>query len=145
MLRRSPAPEPRIELIPLIDVLMFMLTFFLVSMTLAVRLEVMPMELRPYVSGEAAKPRPAITVSLALDGAVYVDREPMEVPAALESIVGRVGSDPETVVYLAVAEGEGSVDRAPILQDLLDRLKDGGVSVSLVGRPREAPQEPPGP
>jgi biopolymer transport protein ExbD len=145
MLRRSPAPEPRIELIPLIDVLMFLLTFFLVSMTLAVRLEVMPMELRPYVSGETAKPRPAITVSLALDGAVYVDREPMELSAALESIVGRVSADPETVVYLAVAEGEGSVDRAPILQDLLDRLKDGGVSVSLVGRPREAPQEPPGP
>jgi hypothetical protein len=37
-------------------------------------------------------------------------------------------------VYIAVADGEGTVDRAPILQDVWERLRGSGLSVNLVGR-----------
>ena len=44
---------------------------------------------------------------------------------------------PETIVYLALADGAGTVDRAPVLQDVWNRLKDTGVSVNIVGKPKE--------
>ena len=49
-------------------------------------------------------------------------------------------ADPATVVYLAVDNGSGKVDRAPILQDLWDRLRDLGVAVNFVGKPKDAPK-----
>jgi hypothetical protein len=46
-------------------------------------------------------------------------------------------ADPNTIVYLAVDHGQGKIDRAPILQDLWDRLKDLGVAVNFVGKPSD--------
>ena len=43
--RRSPA-EPRIELAPLIDVMLFLLTFFIYSVMLMERVDLVPMEMR---------------------------------------------------------------------------------------------------
>ncbi|MEN9669490.1 MAG: hypothetical protein RLZZ386_1397, partial [Planctomycetota bacterium] len=53
---RRTTHEPRIELIPLIDVMMFLLSFFIYSQALAVRISVVPMELRKFQSAQAAKP-----------------------------------------------------------------------------------------
>ena len=41
----------------------------------------------------------------------------------------------QKVVYLAVAEGPSETDRAPVLQDVWDRLRPTGVTINLVGRP----------
>jgi hypothetical protein len=51
-------------------------------------------------------------------------------------------ADPTTIVYLAVANGQGTMDRAPLMQDLWDRLKDLGVAVNLVGKPKETTATP---
>jgi len=34
------------------------------------------------------------------------------------------------------------MDRAPLMQDLWDRLKDLGVAVNLVGKPKETSAKP---
>jgi len=34
---------------------------------------------------------------------------------------------------LAIEDGQGVTDRAPLLQDLWDRLQDEGVNIQLVG------------
>ncbi len=148
---RRTVHEPRIELIPLIDVMMFLLSFFIYSQALAVRISVVPMELRKFESSQAAKPAPAATISIALDGKLFYNR----VPCSIDDIAGRVAEskkeDPKTVVYIAVADGEGSVDRAPIMQSVWDRLRGSGLQVNFVGKPRDAdtpgsaPTPPPAP
>ncbi len=145
-LRRAPH-EPRIEVIPLIDVMMFLLSFFIYSQALAVRVSVVPMELRNFASAQDAKPAPAATISIDLEGKLFYDREPVELDALPERIAASRKEDERTVVYIAVADGEGTVDRAPILQDVWERLRGSGLSVNLVGRrvdrddaaPRRAP------
>lgn len=126
--------EPRIELAPLIDVMLFLLTFFIYSVMVTERVELVPMELREYRSGSAAKPAPAATISVDLTGGLYLDR----LPVAMDELVGKLEpmrtASPDLVVYLALADGESKVDRSAVLLDVWDRLQPAKFNVSIVGR-----------
>jgi biopolymer transport protein ExbD len=137
-LRRVTSPEVRIELMPLIDVMMFLLAFFVYAFVLIVRIEVLPMELQRFESSRQAKPLPAVTISIDLDGKLYVDREPTEMDQVLDKLKAAKVKDERTVIYLAMADGTGSIDRAPLLTALWDRLQDAGLDVNFVGKPRES-------
>ncbi len=134
--------ELRVEFTPLIDVIFLLLTFFIYSMILMVRAELLPMELREFRAAEPAKPQPATVISIDLDGLLYLDREPVELDLLLPRIEARREADPATVVYLAVADGTSTIDRAPLLQDIWDRLKNAGLEINLVGRPKEGAAPP---
>jgi hypothetical protein len=103
------------------------------------------MQLRQFTSGTAATPAPAVTIAVDLDGIVYVDREKVELPQMVEKVREKVTKDKKTVVYLAIAEGQGKVDRAPLLQELWDRLRPLNMTVNLVGRPGIAAANRPAP
>ena len=143
-LRRTPI-HPRIELIPLIDVMTFLLTYFIYATATLMRVDLVPMQLRQFTSGTAATPAPAVTIAVDLDGIVYVDREKVELPQMVEKVRENVTKDKKTVVYLAIAEGQGKVDRAPLLQELWDRLRPLNMTVNLVGRPGIAAANRPAP
>ena len=144
--RRIPH-EPRIELAPLIDVMLFLLTFFIYSVMVMERVDLNPMSLRTYQSGTAAKPVPAATISVDLDGSLYLDR----VPVALDELVPKLEEArekaPDLVVYLALADGDSPVDRSATLLDIWDRLQPAKFNVNIVGRQRRGPEtraiEPP--
>jgi biopolymer transport protein ExbD len=142
-LRRTPL-EPRIELVPLIDVMMFLLTFFVYAQVLTTRVAIVPMELKRFSSGTEAKVPPACSVSIDLDGRVWVDRRESSLDALSGMVEERRKADGRTVVYLAVADGKGAVDRAPILQDVWERLKGSGLTVNIVGKPAPARTVQPG-
>ncbi|MSR19336.1 MAG: biopolymer transporter ExbD [Phycisphaerales bacterium] len=135
-LRRNDS-EPRIELIPLIDVMCFLLTFFFYSFAFMARIELVPMELRKFTTGVRAEPKPAATVSIDLQGRVFFNREAINLDDLRRLAMEAKAAKPETVIYVAVADGQGSVDRAPVLQDVWDRLKDVGMPVNIVGKPRD--------
>ena len=137
--RRTPH-EPRIELAPLIDVMLFLLTFFIYSVMVMERVDLIPRSLRTYQSGTAAKPVPAATISVDLDGSVYLDR----VPVALDDLVSKLDEArdraPDLVVYLALADGDSPVDRSATLLDIWDRLQPAKFNVNIVGRQRRGPE-----
>ena len=132
---RRPSSEPRIEIMPLIDVIFLLLTFFIYAMVLMVRAELLPMNLQSYAAGQNAEPAPAVTISIRLDGTVYFNREIIGIDQLLPRIEQQRLEEPGTVVYLALADGSGDVDRAPILTQIWDQLKDAGLDIHLVGRP----------
>jgi biopolymer transport protein ExbD len=135
-IRREP-PEARIELNPLIDLMTFLLTFFIYAVVMMVRVDMVPMELKRFSSGQPAKPAPAATISLDIEGLVYFNKEKITVEEVAARVKAAREADPTTIVYLAVDHGQGKLDRAPILQDLWDRLKDLGVAVNFVGKPSD--------
>jgi len=126
--------EPRIEITPMIDVIFLLLVFFIYAMVLMARVDLVPMELQTFETGRPAEPAPAATISIGLDGLVYLDRTPIEIDDLADAIRERTTRDPSTVVYLAVADGQGEVDRAPVLQTVWDRLRPTGITINLVGR-----------
>lgn len=139
---RRETTEARIELNPLIDLMTFLLTFFIYAVVMMVRVDMVPMELKQFSTGLPAKPTPAATISLDLDGSIYFNKEKVKLEDVAVKVKAAKDADPSTVVYLAIANGQGTLDRAPVMQDLWDRLNGLGVAVNLVGKPKEKAAEP---
>ena len=136
MLRlRRAEPDMRIELMPLIDVIFLILTFFIYAMVLMVRVDMVPVPLESYASGESPEADPAIAVTLRLDGSIYVGQDDTGLNGMLDSIKASQAENPELVIYLAVEAGEGSTDRGPLLTSVWDRLNRAGIDIKLVGQP----------
>lgn len=134
-IRRS-VEEPRVEIMPLIDVIFLLLTFFIYAMVLMIRAELLPVQMQKFSSGEPARPAPAVTLTIDQRGLLYCDREPIEVDAVVDRLRQTVAGNPETVIYLA-ADARGDSDRLPIFLDLYDRLAFAGLDIKLVGRPSD--------
>lgn len=135
-LRRSEAPF-RVELTPLIDVVFLLLTFFIYAMVLMDRVELVPLELKPLEAGMVvtdAAPPPARTLSLDGSGGMFLDREPIALEAVVPTLQATLEEDPETVLYLAVADEVGPTDRIPVLLELWNQLRIAEIPIRMVGR-----------
>lgn len=119
----------------MLDIVFLLLTFFIYAFLLMVRIDIVPMELRSFESGVTATPSPAATISIDLDGGLFLDRVSLTAEDLVPAIRGRLVEEPRTVLYLAIADGTGSVDRTPTLLEVWSRLQDAGISVNLVGSP----------
>ena len=131
---RRPEHEMRIEIMPMIDVIFLLLTFFVYAMVLMIRAELLPVQMQEFASGQPAKPAPAVTISLDRSGALYVDRDPVTLDNILDRLRSVTKGDPETIIYLA-AEEMGDIDRLPTFLSLYDRLAHADLDIKLVGRP----------
>lgn len=121
----------------------FLLTYFIYATATLMRVDIIPMHLRQFRSGtQAATPAPALTVSMDLAGQTFVDRELVPLEDITARVKKRLDQDRKTIVYLAIADGEGTVDRTPLVLDLWDRLRTLNITVNLVSRPGSAPRVP---
>jgi len=134
---RRTAPEPRMEIMPLIDVIFLMLTFFIYALVLMVPIELLPVPLQTFASSQPATPAPLVTVTIALDGRLFVNRDPVAMDEVASRLLAAVKEEPRTVLAIALADGQGEVDRAPILTELWDNLEGLGLEINLVGAPKD--------
>jgi biopolymer transport protein ExbD len=142
-LRRSEQPF-RVELTPLIDVVFLLLTFFIYAMVLMDRIELIPLELKPLEAGAVvtnAAPPPARTLALDGSGGMFLDREPITLEAVVPTLQAALEDDPETVLYLAVADEVGPTDRIPVLLELWNQLRLAKIPIRMVGRVVDTPSE----
>ncbi len=73
----SPRRRPRIEIIPLIDIIFFLLaTFIMVSLSM-VKNQGIPVRLPQAATGQAQSTEQFLTVSVTKNGAFYLDRKRM--------------------------------------------------------------------
>lgn len=115
----------RLEMMPLIDVVFLLLTFFVFAMVLMVRLDVSEIRLPQGRAGEAPLERaPAITVALASDGVLTINGEPTERDALIVTLRDLLETTPESLVFVA-ADGESTTDD---LFALMDTLEAAGIS-----------------
>lgn len=138
-LRRS-QHEVRMEIMPMIDVIFLLLTFFIYAMVLMVRAELLPVQMQEFASGTPATPAPAMTLSLDMKGDLYLNRHPIALDDVVESLQLAIAENPETVIYLA-ADERGEKDRLPLFLKLYDRLALAGLDIKLVGRPSDRPRK----
>lgn len=133
---RRPQHEYRVEILPLIDVIFLLLTFFIYAMVLMVRAELLPVQMQEFASGQPATPAPAMTLSLDAGGDLFLNRQPVALDDVVPRLQQAVRDDPETVIYLA-ADERGQTDRLPKFLELYDRLALAGLDIKLVGRPSD--------
>jgi len=129
--------DTRIEMMPLIDVVFLLLTFFIYAMVLMVRAEVLPVPFESYISGEAATPKQAVSITIAVDGNLYVGTNVVTLDGLTNSVRSKLSEKPEAVLYLIMEDGHSVVDRGPLLTGAWDRLREENLEVFLVGAPNE--------
>ena len=134
-IRRS-EHEARIEMMPLIDVVFLLLTFFIYAMVLMVRVEVLPVPLESYVSGTPAEVRPSISVTIAVDGNIYVNKTVVSLQDVAITVSDRLEKTPDAAIYLVIEDGDSIIDRGPLLTGTWDRLRQQGLEIFLVGAPK---------
>lgn len=125
--RRSQLPE--VNLVPMLDVLMVVLTFFIiVSMTLTTQ-QGLEVQLPSQEEPDASEPEPKVAiVKLTPEGSIQLDDQPIE-PAALTAQIKQfLAANPKGVVVL---QAEETLPYDQVV-NLLDEMKAaGGDRVSL--------------
>lgn len=127
---------PRVEMMPLIDVVFLLLTFFIYSFVMMVRAEVLPVALTSLGTGGRpnATQLQAITVDHA--GKLFLNREPINEKDLRHKLQEMAQLEKPPTVYVAL-EAEGSSDRGPVLINLIEQVRAAGIEdFAIVGQPK---------
>lgn len=97
----SPAPKARIEIIPLIDVIFFLLaTFVLFTLSLN-KIVNIPLELPRAVVTPDTSTNDTVTIQVSEEGSVYWDREPIDIDQVRSRLIEHKSSNKNARVLLA--------------------------------------------
>jgi len=128
--------EPRLEIMPLIDVIFLLLTFFVFALTLMVRAEVLDVRLPTIGSGEAPERSGLVTVAIDDSGSLFVNGEAVTTENLVERVrllAEQAEARGEQVRIVVAADQNG---RSGDLLAALDLLASGGIGdVSVLGIP----------
>lgn len=140
---RIPSPvakrRPRLEIIPLIDIVFFLLaTFVMVSLSM-VKNQGIAVRLPAAATGTAQERRVVVAISVAEDGSLYLDKQPITMEALGAHLRRLKAEDDRLRVFI---HGD---ERAPFGHAIrvLDEVRRVGITdVSIQTRPPQEPQAP---
>lgn len=102
-LPEEPDIPPQINIVPMIDVIFAILTFFIVSTLFLTRSEGLPVNLPQAATAEMQQNTP-VTVTIAADGAIALNRNPVEFDALQPSIVALLTDQSNKLVVINADE-----------------------------------------
>ena len=131
-LPKSVRKKPRIEIIPMIDTMFFLLVFFMVA-TLSMTLQKGISVNLPHAATARDEIREVVALTLTKEGKLYVDKEEVpsvaEASARLSSQIAQ-GKEVSVVIYADRAVEHGRVI------DLMDGVRQAGVArIAVAVRP----------
>jgi biopolymer transport protein ExbD len=134
-IRRRPVEKARIELIPMIDTMAFLLVFFMIASLAMSRQAGLPVTLP---RAESADPQTwgdrALVVTLERDGDLFLDKDPVEWSSLTEQVGERLAGRPELVVVINADEET----RHREVIAAMDAVKQaGGTNMVIPTRPHE--------
>jgi biopolymer transport protein ExbD len=132
-LRRRPPRKARIEIIPMIDTVFFLLVFFMMASLAMTVHGGIPVNLPKAARAEAAKT--PVSVSISREGVIYLEREPLEPAQLTARLQARAGAEPDLAV---VIEADTDVRHGRVV-DVMDAARLAGVGkLAIAVTPRES-------
>ena len=120
---RKVPEKARIEIIPMIDVIFFLLVFFMLS-TLSMTINRgLPVNL-PTAATSQKEMREHVNLTVMPDGKMFLNKQPVTLQDMGQRIKAALASDPQTTV---VVNADGKVLHSTVV-DILDELRLAGVS-----------------
>ncbi|MDG2990900.1 biopolymer transporter ExbD [Candidatus Synechococcus calcipolaris G9] len=132
---RNDTDDVRIEILPLIDVVFCILTFFILAAVSLTRQQAITLNL-PEASTGQAQSRQMLVVSIDPVGQIYVDQDPVNRSELYEELLTYLRLNPEGMVVLRASQVVSYNDVIQVL-DLLRSV--GGNRVALATQPLEQP------
>ena len=118
-LRDEPKRRLEINIIPLIDVMFALLTFFVISTLYLTRSEGLPVNLPKAATAQQQQQSVKATVTVDAKGQVSLNRKPIALDALTEQVRTLVGSNQEVMVVINADEG---VDHGQVVA-VMDRVR----------------------
>lgn len=103
----EPDIPAQINIVPMIDVIFAILTFFIMSTLFLTRQEGLPVNLPKASTSQQSQVAKKITVTVDADGEISVNKKPTTVDVIAEEVRGLVGTNPEVVVIINADEAVG--------------------------------------
>lgn len=98
-IRRPARSKPRIELIPMIDTIFFILVFFVVASLSMVRQEGLSVDLPRTASGTGSE-RARLTMTVRADGSLFLNKRPVTRADLLPALRQHLGANPDLTVLV---------------------------------------------
>ena len=134
---RRPDYRARLEMLPLLDVVFLLLTFFIYSFVVMIRADGLTVGLSPVATGSRPSADQVRLLSIDDQGGVTYAGQPLD-DSGLASLLAELAEDPSAPTLYVSLMREGAADRGPVVWDLLQRLEAAGLEdVVLVGPPGE--------
>jgi len=111
----------------LLDVIFLLLTFFLYSQVLLIKVDILPINLPAFSQSQAIEEATVLAITVDAKGETFVNREPITEAALAERLNAAANQNPQPRVYLAVDAKMGQVDRAPIMMRIMNMINAAGV------------------
>jgi len=133
--QQSPRKKARIEIIPMIDVMMFLLVFFvLISVNVIPALGIKTQQPNSSQAQNLKTPDKQVMVSLGREGLIQVDGQTVE----LERLVSTIKAKASASEQIAVIVNSDKGAEVQTLVDVMDAIKAAGLGkVALAARERK--------
>ncbi len=114
---------PVLNIIPMIDIMFFLLVFFMLSTMYMIDLKTIPVKL-PQATNAQMDTRTTFAVSLKADGSIYLADVPIDMP----SLIMQASLEQKNNPYFAIViRADKDVDYGRVIE-LIDKLKGAGIS-----------------
>lgn len=125
--------QPKLMIIPMIDIMFFLLVFFMLSTLYMVEQRIFPVSLPQAVTAKLDMQK-QIPITIAADGRIWLEQEEIPRPLLGERVKVEIGRNPETLFIL---RADKKAEYGEVVS-VLDELKHHGVkrvSVATEAKP----------
>ena len=120
---RKPLKKARIEIIPMIDTMFFLLVFFMLATLAMVNQYTLPVTL-PHAAGLQDKPQPVFTVTVTRDGKLFCDKEQAVTAVEAAQWLERQSKGDKQIAVIINADS--SVEHGRVVE-LMDAIRRSGI------------------
>jgi biopolymer transport protein ExbD len=136
-LARRTIKKARIEIIPMIDTIFFLLVFFMISTLSMARYGGLPVNLPKAASGQQP-PSESAAVTIGADGTTTIDKQPVARDAIGATLKSRLAKNPQLLVLINADE---HVEHGVVV-DVMDQARQAGAAkMAIAVKPREGRSE----
>jgi biopolymer transport protein ExbD len=134
-LQRKPnLKKARIEIIPMIDTIFFLLVFFMISTLSMARFTGVQVNLSKAASG-SQPPTETVVISLTKEEQLFFNKTQVSRDALLQSLRAELAKNPELLVVINADDG---VQHGRVVEIMDDARQTGVGKLSIAVKPREA-------
>lgn len=115
--------KPEVMIIPMIDIMFFLLVFFMLSTLYMVDLKTIPVNM-PKVENAQTQTNVNYLVTIKSDGSLYLEDRPIDEETLIQNAKVQLSQNPN---FAVVVRADEDIDYGKIMQ-LLDKLKGAGIT-----------------
>jgi biopolymer transport protein ExbD len=134
--RKGNLKKARIEIIPMIDTIFFLLVFFMISTLSMARFTGVQVNLPKAASG-SQPPTETIVISLTKDGQIFFNKSQTSLDSLWESLRDELMKNPELLV---VINADDDVQHGKVVEIMDQARQTGATKLSIAVQPRETKQ-----